>query len=121
MSEFEQEIDQTEERKMNSLQRLSDTELRNYKKRIEDNIRYIKKQLDNCHYINADGQFIRLNELYHHADIIIEVLRSRGYDYNLNLEPINCYKGGYFYVLWDNNYPFSRNIQVDIADELNNQ
>lgn len=119
--EFEQEIDRKEALGIDFMPRLSDAELQSFKKRIEDNARSIKNQLDKDHYVKADGQLIRSNEIYHHADIIIEVLRSRGYDYNLSLEPINCYKGGYYCVLWDNNYPFSRNIQIDIADKLNNQ
>ena len=119
--EFEQKINLKEAFRIGLIPRLSDAELQRFKKRIEDNARSIKNQLDKFHYVKADGQLIRSNEIYHHADIIIEVLRSRGYDYNLSLEKINCYKGGYFYILWDNNYPFSRNIQIDIADELNNQ
>lgn len=117
--EFEQRIDLKEAFRIALIPRLSDAELQRFKNRIEDNARSIKNQLDKFHYVKADSQLIRHNEIYHHADIIIEVLRSRGYDYKLSLEQINCYKGGYYYVLWDNNYPFSRNIQRDIEDELN--
>ena len=75
--------------------------------------------MDRCHYLKADGQLIRINELYHHTDIIKEAFLSRGWDYRLELEKINNYNGGYFYILWDNNYPFTQNVQQDIADELN--
>lgn len=119
ISEFEQEIDRIEEFKIGLISHLSDAELQRFKKRIEDNARSIKNHLDKYHYIKDDGQLIHFNELYHHSDVIIEVLRSRGYDYNLKLERINCYNGGHFYILWDYNHPFSRKIQIDITDELN--
>lgn len=119
LSRFQEKIDSIEAFKIDSPRQLTDDELKSYKKRVADNIRMIKNQLDRCHYLKADGQLIRINELYHHADIIKEVFLSRGWDYRLELEKINNYNGGYFYILWDNNYPFTQNVQQDIADELN--
>lgn len=119
LSRFQEKIDSIEAFKIESPRQLTDDELKSYKKRVADNIRMIKNQLDRCHYLKADGQLIRINELYHHADIIKEVFLSRGWDYRLELEKINNYNGGYFYILWDNNYPFTQNVQQDIADELN--
>lgn len=119
LSRFQEKIDSIEAFKIDSPRQLTDDELKSYKKRVADNIRMIKNQLDRCHYLKADGQLIRINELYHHADIIKEAFLSRGWDYRLELEKINNYNGGYFYILWDNNYPFTQNVQQDIADELN--
>lgn len=119
LSRFQEKIDSIEAFKIDSPRQLTDDELKSYKKRVADNIRMIKNQLDRCHYLKADGQLIRINELYHHTDIIKEAFLSRGWDYRLELEKINNYNGGYFYILWDNNYPFTQNVQQDIADELN--
>lgn len=118
LSRFQEKIDSIEAFKIDSPRQLTDDELKSYKKRVADNLRMIKNQLDRCHYLKADGQLIRINELYHHGDIIKEAFLSRGWDYRLELEKINNYNGGYFYILWDNNYPFTKNVQQDIADEL---
>lgn len=78
LSRFQEKIDSIEAFKIDSLRQLSDNGIENYKKRVADNIRMMKNQLDRRHYLEVDGQLIRINELYHHVDIIKEAFLSRG-------------------------------------------